>query len=183
MLNNKLNRKEMVKISNRRKSIYERTGKDMNKEQIEQLKALERALNGSNQNLLDGLNELDEDEQEIYLLILDRLNVSIISDIDIPLLVATASNINRQNIARESLRVDGMVTKDGSRANPYVKILNDLEKQYLQLSSRLGLSPVDRVSMSRDVADGMGNSRQVIDGNKPLNDWEKFLIENNIEDK
>lgn len=162
------------------KSSFELTGNNMNKEQMEELQSIELALSGNNEDLKNIPSTLNEVGKAYYIENLKNMNKATLSNLDKSLLETLANiqarlyecnlYLNEHGTILES--VDGrgnLVIKD----HPFVKQHKEYAEQLLKLSAKLGLSPIDRAGMARDVSKEVVNSK-----NTPVNDFQEMLKKN-----
>ena len=139
-----------------RKPASLKAGKSETKEQLKRREALEKQLMGDTSNVQNIPEELTEEQAVYYKWLIREIEIcGLITNLDIPLLVQTATTIDAIRICDDVLRRDGLFVEVYDKyGNLEVKehAANKTKQSYMgkygQLCNQLGLSPSARASLA-----------------------------------
>lgn len=149
-----------------------KTGKDLNKEELEQRQQAEENITANiGDDLLQEVpSTLGEIGRAYYLFILEQLKTAgVLSNIDRPILTETAQILEYAEKAKLDIEKYGQMyeTADGRGMmklvkNPAVDIYNTMMNQFKTFGTQLGLSPSSRATL------GALNVQQAVNEINPL---------------
>lgn len=133
-----------------------RKGKDLNKEELSRREEIEKRLMGSDDNVENIPEHLQEEEQIYYKWVVSELKeTGVLTNIDIPLIEQVAHCIHIMRLCSDEISMNGILV-DGAdkygnpipKENPAIKIELNYMSKYGQLCNQLGLSPSARANLA-----------------------------------
>lgn len=139
------------------KSAVLKSGHDFSKQDLNHLKTIENEMKGDD-DLIDEIpSTLDDLGKMYYIYLIENLRSSniLLSNLDKPILEQCCDCLSKIDQCREAIKEQGLTTtkfdKYGNEtlvANPHIKIQEQYQTKFLQISSRLGLDPSSRSALA-----------------------------------
>lgn len=92
-------------------------------------------------------NHLNGEVAEIYSFILDYVPEDLLGDVDTFTVEMVATNLAMMREAQRHLEDEGAIIEDG-KINPWLKVKQSCEKQFIQASTKICLNPKDRSTLA-----------------------------------